>query len=533
MVCRGSSWLSGLIACMLTSASYTASGADWPHWLGPHSRNAAETQHLPTNFDNVRWRADLGKVAFGCPTVVNGRIYVGTNAPGGERDPRLPKFRGGVLVCLDEQSGEVVWRFHVPVRWLGFPKNTHMPQQIYGICSSPTVEGDRLYIVSNGDDVLCMDVNGQADGNDGPFMEEGAFMSRDPENPTALTEQDGDILWRYDIPRELGVAPHDVGSCSVLIDGNVLYTSTSNGIGVGSPAGALKPNAPAFIALDKRDGSLIAVDGEGISERLFHAQWTSPTKGDVDGETLIFLGGGDGICYAYPALTDAEILAAKQRNKPMRMKSVWRFDCNPPHYKRDPSGNRIYYYQGDLRVYRNKRRTGQSTVGFNDGDGSFIGPSEILSSPVFHEGRIYVATGRDPLHGLGQGILHCIDATKTGDITNSGAIWSYEHIGRTLSTPAIANDLIYAADLAGRLHCLDMNTGEVQWIHDSEDEIWGNPLVADGKVYLMAKRSLTILNASRELNVLYTHPRGSEMGVIAANDALFAFIKGELFAVER
>lgn len=522
------------VGAMLTIFTMSTSTAeDWPRWLGQHARNTALSQSLPTDLENIRWQAELGKVVFGCPTVANGRVFVGTNAPGGHRDPRFPRFRGGVLVCLDEATGDVLWRFHSPVRWLGFPKNTHMPQQIYGICSSPTIEDDRLYVVSNGDDVLCMDIQGQANGNDGPFMNESVFMSGNPEKPIELNENDGDIIWRYDIPREVGVAPHDVGSCSVLVHGNALYTGTSNGIGVGSPAGALKPNAPAFIALDKRDGSLIAVDGEAISQRLFHAQWTSPTKGEVNDKTLIFLGGGDGICYGYPAISDEQIESARKKGAPIQMKAAWKYDCNPPHYKRDKSGDRIYYYQGDLRIYRSKKRNGQSTDGFNDGGGTFIGPSEILSSPIFHEGRIYVATGRDPLHGFGQGILHCIDATKTGDISQSGKIWSYEGIGRTLSTPAVADGLIYAADLAGRLHCLDANSGSVHWIHDAEDEIWGNPLVANGKVYIMAKRSLTILKAGEQLEILYTHPRGSEMGPIAANNTLYAFIKGEFFAIEN
>ena len=48
------------------------------------------------------------------------------------------------------------------------------------------------------------------------------------------------------------------------------------------------------------------------------------------------------------------------------------------------------------------------------------GPSEINATPVFWKNRIYVAVGQDPEHGEGVGLLHCIDATKTGDITATG-----------------------------------------------------------------------------------------------------------------
>ena len=38
-----------------------------------------------------------------------------------------------------------------------------------GIPSPATVEGDRVYIVDNRGAVLCLDVKGMANGNDGPF----------------------------------------------------------------------------------------------------------------------------------------------------------------------------------------------------------------------------------------------------------------------------------------------------------------------------------------------------------------------------
>ena len=78
---------------------------------------------------------------------------------------------------------------------------------------------------------------------------------------------------------------------------------------------------------------------------------------------------------------------------------------------------------------------------------------------MFYNNRVYVAVGRDPLHGLKtKGGLFCIDATQTGDITTGGKIWSYEDIGRTLSTISIANGLLYVADESGQVYCMDRST---------------------------------------------------------------------------
>ena len=46
-----------------------------------------------------------------------------------------------------------------------------------GICSSPTVDGDRVYLVTNRCEVLCLDVHGMANGNDGPLRDEGQYTA--------------------------------------------------------------------------------------------------------------------------------------------------------------------------------------------------------------------------------------------------------------------------------------------------------------------------------------------------------------------
>lgn len=508
---------------------------DWPTWMGPFAQNRSAERSLAQTFDrddltNIKWATRLGTVAFGTPTVSGGRVFVGTNYSAVRDDRRFAKSRGGVLVCLDEATGEVLWRLVTPLREEGFPEDTHLTQQRWGICSSPTVEEDRIYVITNGDDLLCVDVHGMANGNDGPFRDEARFMARLGKPPIEVTDGDADIIWRFDIPRELSVAPHDVASSSVLIDGDVLYLSTSNGLGAENSSGATMKDAPAFIALDKRTGRLLAVEDEHISETLFHAQWSSASKGRVGDRTLIFLGGGNGICYAFEAVSADEGPGSARETG--RLKTVWKYDCNPRHYRFTEEGKRIGYNKGDLRVYtRSKRADALIMEGLNSGDGSYIGPSEIIATPVFYEDRVYVATGRDPLHGLARGALHCIDATQTGDITESGRVWSYEDIGRTLSSVAIEDGLVYAADLGGRLHCLDAATGEVYWIHDTREESWGNPLIADGRIYFNTTETFWILAAGKQKEVLFSHRGGSEVGAVAANGVVYAFMKGRLYAI--
>ena len=161
-----------------------------------------------------------------------------------------------------------------------------------------------------------------------------------PRRREARRPADAKVIWRYDLINELRVSPHDSASCSVLIHGDVLYVGTSNGVDK-SHERIVSPDAPALIALDKRTGRLLATENEKISTRLFHCQWSSPSLGKVGDKTLLFFGGADGVCYAFETLDSIP-------EKPVYLKKVWSYDCNPPSYKfRD--GKPIHYTDGDKR----------------------------------------------------------------------------------------------------------------------------------------------------------------------------------------
>ena len=95
-----------------------------------------------------------------------------------------------------------------------------------------------------------------------------------------------------------------------------------------------------------------------------------------------------------------------------------------------------------------------------------------------------MSVGQDPDSGNGVGHAYCIDPAQRGDITESGRVWQYDKINRSISTAAVADGLVYVSDFEGILHCLDVKTGKPYWTFDMMAPVWGSPLVADGKVYL-------------------------------------------------
>ena len=188
-----------------------------------------------------------------------------------------------------------------------------------------------------------------------------------------------------------------------------------------------------LIVLEKHSGRLIASDDAHTGPHLLHGQWSSPSAGKVGGRDLVFLGGGNGVCYAFAAL-------AAEPQQPVKLQPVWWCDCVPSEYKKfgglDPV---THYCLGD-------RRRADT---LNKHDGTFAGLCEIIATPVFYQGRVYVAIGRDPEHGRGRGALWCIDAGRQGDVTESGKIWCYQGLDRSLCTVSIAGGLLYVADVGG------------------------------------------------------------------------------------
>jgi len=530
-----SSPLSLAAAIFLTVAS--AQAGDWPAWGGcdlgrnmvscetglpdtfkPGEKSPTGEGMMPGTTENVRWVAKLGTFICGNPTVADGRVFVGTDDASLQGDTRLKRTKGGMIWCLDEKTGRMLWKLPVPVRPKErLPVDAHYGQQNLGVCSAPTIVGDRAYVVTSACEILCLNVKGQAEGNTGPFQDEAQYIAGYKNPPVPLEKTDGDIIWKYDLVDDLGVCPHDVAACSVLVDNGILYCTSANGVNH-EHSFCLHPDAPSFIALDAATGKLLATDSEGLGQRMWHCLWSPPTIGVVNGKKLVFFGGGDGICYAFEALQGIP-------SQPVRFKKVWSYDCDPPEFRRPEGEDEFNYYIGD-------KRKKYST---NTDDGLFLGPSEIIASPVFHEGRVYCTIGQDPMHGRGRGLLHCIDATKTGDVTQSGCVWTYDGIERSISSVAISDGLVYATDLAGHVHCLDEKTGKPYWVYETHADTWSTPLVADGKIYIGTKKKLVVLATGREMKLISEIPLGSSAYAtpVAANGTLFVCSQSYLWAVQK
>lgn len=480
-----------------------ASAADQPQWGHAWSRNLVSSESpLPVSFDpttgrNVRWSAALGTETHATPVVAGGRVFIGTNN-GHPRDPRHTGDRS-VLLCLDEATGDLVWQLVVPK----LTNSIYWDWPRAGICSPATVVGDRVYIVSNRGEMLCLDIAGTANGNDGPFRDEARHCVPTGEPPVEPGPKDGDILWLFDIVRECGVRQHDQAHASPLVHGPFLYLNTSNGVD-DSHVVIAAPDAPSLIVLDRLTGRLVAQDNERIGPRVFHSTWSSPALTEIDGRSRVIFCGGDGVVYGFePLPTNGPPPAGQVAS----LRRVWRFDCDPAAPKEN-----VHRYNSNREV----------------------SPSNIQGMPVVHGNRVYVTVGGDLWWGKNQAWLQCIDAARSGDSTTPGPIWSYPLVRHCMTTPAVHEGLVYVGDSGRRLHCVDADTGQPAWTHDTRDELWASPLVADDKVYFATRRGdIHVFATRREKTLLATTELREAVSStpIAANGTLYIATMSRLYAL--
>ena len=454
------------------SASDLSTG-DWPMWGGTPDRNMVSSMvGLPSQWDVSKKQNVKWVAGLGSQSYGNPVVAGGKVFVGTNNEALYDPNQGGDRGVL-VAFNESDGEFLWQATSEKLATGRVNDWPYQGVCSSPVVEEERLYYVTSRCEVVCLDTEGFRDGeNDGPFTEE-----------KLTSEKDGDIVWKYDMIEELGSFPHNMSNSSPVSYGDLIFVSTSNGHDE-SHVNLPSPRTPAIIAINKKTGELVWEDNS-VGERILHGQWSSAAVGEIGGVAQVVMGQGDGWVRGYNALTGEKL---------------WEFDTNPKDAEWPHARN------------------------------------NVISTPVIHDNKVYIANGQDPEHGEGVGHMYCIDGTKRGDITESGRLWHYDKIRRSISTPAIYEGLVYMPDFSGFFHCLDAETGEVQWVHDTFAAIWGSPLIVDGKIYLGDEDGdIVVLKPGREEVVMSEMNMESSVysSPIPANGVLFIASRNQLFALEQ
>jgi outer membrane protein assembly factor BamB len=182
-----------------------AGAANWPQWRGPQRNGVSQETGLltewPEDGPTLLWqKPELGG-GYSTPAVVSNRLYILGSAG----------LDNEFVQALDvAQNGEQIWRKRIG--------NVGEPEQrppYPGARSTPTVDGDRLYVLGSDGDLLC------------------------------LNAASGDVIWQKSLRNDFGGDPGEWAySESPLVDGDTLIVT---------PGGA----EATIVALDKNTGEPI------------------------------------------------------------------------------------------------------------------------------------------------------------------------------------------------------------------------------------------------------------------------------------
>lgn len=184
--------VSSLVAIQMSSF---ASADDWNGWMGDQRdgvyRESGIIESIPDSGLKVNWRVPISG-GYAGPSVSAGKVFVfdyekksgdAFNNPG----QRANLTGNERLLCLDEKSGELIW-----VHEYVCPYSVSYPA---GPRCTPTVDGDRVYILGSEGDMRC------------------------------LKTGTGELVWKVSLKEDFNAQVPIWGfSAHPLVDGDLLYT---------------------------------------------------------------------------------------------------------------------------------------------------------------------------------------------------------------------------------------------------------------------------------------------------------------------
>ncbi len=410
---------SALVSLLLVlTAPVVAS--DWPSWRGRAQAGVSEETGLVSSWspdgENLIWSDSW--TGRSTPVVFDGRACANGRTGDGVSEVEI-------VACWDAGTGARLWERSFSVA------NTTVPFNRVG-WGSVTGDPETGYL-------YAVNIDGHLNAFD----------------------RDGAILWSWRLGQDLGRASGYGGrTSSPIIDEDRLVLSL-----IGSIWGSLGgPPTHRYVAFDKRNGDVQWISTPGGTPADLNTQ-SVPIVGVVNGQRLVIDGNADGNVYALKARTGEK---------------VWEFRL--------------------------------SKRGIN-------------VSPVLVDDTVYVAHSEENLDENTMGRLVAIDATGTGDVTATHERWRLSGLSFGFSSPMVHDGRVYITDNSANLYAVDAGAGTVAWEFSIGTVGKSSAVWADGKIY--------VTEVNGNIRILQPSPNGAtelDHDELSMPDGRFAEIYGS-FAI--
>jgi outer membrane protein assembly factor BamB len=401
----------------MAKAQLKASAGDWPGWMGADRTGVSQETGLlkqwPKSGPKLLWKAqDIGE-GYSTPSIAAGKIYLMSNR--GSNDE--------FAIALNVKDGSKIWEQRIGK--VGPNRGPQYP----GSRSTPTVDGEAIYVLGSDGDLACLDA------------------------------AKGEVRWKKNLRTDFDGKPGNWAYAeSPLLDGDTL---------VCTPGG----DKATLVALNKKNGETIwtaAVPGKSIGGGRMAmssnmAAYASPIVATVGG-----------VKQYIQILTGALVgIAAKDG------KLLWRWDkmtgstlCNTPLFH-------------DGYVFASALARGGFTGSVLlklTATGENVKAEEVYNVKnlaVHHGGVVRVG---DAVYGTTDGGLVCIDF-KSGE-----SKWQNRCVGK--GSIAAADGCLYVRSEKGPIALVEASPKEYKELgrfdqpDRSKQNAWPHPVIAGGRLYL-------------------------------------------------
>jgi outer membrane protein assembly factor BamB len=481
-----------LIATLVASFSLsTAFAEDWSQFRGPNGTGVSETTGIPTEFGpgkNVIWKTALPP-GHSSPVLTKNRIFITAYSSDSAhiKETEQKKNYKLLVICLDRQTGKLLWQREVPRTLEGRLQNVNGPAS-----PSPVTDGTNVYVFFQEFGLISFN----ADGKErwrlplGPFnmfygfgaspilVDDKVVLPVDQDYPAsyliAVDKNSGRVRWKVDRP--------------VVISGYstpIIYQPSQG------PKQIIVPESFQLSAYSAEDGKRVwwvrglACEMKSIashdSEYLYINGWGFPqnqpgqqvktipleeawTRYDKNGDKLI---------------AKSEISGNEQMDK-MLSAAFEAFDMN-----RDEKLN-----DKDWEVFRAMMASENGLLaikmgGQNDQTATAIRwryqkPVPQVPSTLLYKNVLYMIND--------SGILLSFDPA-TGNVLKQGRL--HGAIDKYFSSPVAADDKVFLIGQGGQVSVLKAaGEWQVLTVNELDDECFATPAIADGRIYIRTRSAL-------------------------------------------
>jgi outer membrane protein assembly factor BamB len=473
---------------------------DWPQFRGPNGTGVSASTGLPEEFGpnkNVIWKTALPP-GHSSPVLTRNRIFV--TAYG--KDDQKAEVRGQksgkkekdnyklLVICLDRQTGKLLWQREVPRSREGRLQNVNGPAS-----PSPVTDGSNVYVFFQEFGLLSYNAAGKERWRLplGPFnmfygfgaspilADDKVILAVDQDNPAsyliAVDKNSGRVRWKVDRPVVISgystpiIYQPKQGAKQIVIPESFQLSAYS--VEDGKRVWWVRGLACEMKSIASQDGEYLYINGWGFpqnqpGEQVKTIPWDEALRRyDKNGDRQI---------------AKSEVAGADAMDKMLR-DAFEAFDMD-----RDEKLN-----TNDWEVFRAMMASENGLLAIKlGGDGSggdqtstairwrYTKPVPQVPSTLLYKGVLYMIND--------SGILISFDPA-TGQVIKQGRL--HGAIDKYFSSPVAADDKVFLIGQAGQVSVLKAaGDWQVLNVNELDDEVFATPAIADGRIYIRTRSAL-------------------------------------------